>query len=171
MAGDLAAVPTVGGNFPKHRGLAIGLAKSFVGLSGALATQYYAGIFKPQHCQCSQPTATTPRFPSGWPSACSSVPIDPPPRSRILAHQSLRTTSDTSTVGPPRSPPRDRPFPTPTSAHRPLPPTAHPDDTADADAPSLAAPLPNTPAPLPRRVRHPLPPNTTQTLQTSASPI
>lgn len=65
MGGDVATIPTAGKNFPTQRGLAIGttslqpspelrvltvnagLCKSMVGLSGALATQFYQGFFAP----------------------------------------------------------------------------------------------------------------------------
>eukprot|EP00050_Salpingoeca_kvevrii_P009535 m.3472 g.3472 ORF g.3472 m.3472 type:complete len:520 (-) comp2313_c0_seq1:191-1750(-) len=47
MIGDISSIPTVGRNFPQHRGVAIGLCKAFVGLSGALATQIYQGFFYP----------------------------------------------------------------------------------------------------------------------------
>ena len=44
MTGDLATVPTAAKNFPNHRGLAIGICKSFVGLSGTYRPYYYACI-------------------------------------------------------------------------------------------------------------------------------
>ena len=40
-------MPTIGRNFPNHRGLAIGIMKSMVGLSGAIASQFYQGLFGP----------------------------------------------------------------------------------------------------------------------------
>eukprot|EP00051_Salpingoeca_urceolata_P025219 m.449096 g.449096 ORF g.449096 m.449096 type:complete len:533 (-) comp20317_c0_seq1:22-1620(-) len=44
---DIGVIPTMLKHFPDHRGTAIGITKSFVGLSGALATQYYVGFFSP----------------------------------------------------------------------------------------------------------------------------
>ena len=39
---DVSVISTMVKVFPRHRGLAIGLAKSFVGLSGSIATQVRA---------------------------------------------------------------------------------------------------------------------------------
>jgi hypothetical protein len=40
---DLATVPSAAKMFPKNRGAAIGITKSFVGLSGAMVTTIYIG--------------------------------------------------------------------------------------------------------------------------------
>ena len=44
---DVSVIPTVASNFPRHRGLGIGLSKAYVGLSGSLATAVYVGFFCP----------------------------------------------------------------------------------------------------------------------------
>lgn len=44
---DLAIIPTLASNFPNHRGMAVGMAKAFVGLSGSLATAVYNGFLYP----------------------------------------------------------------------------------------------------------------------------
>ena len=44
---DIAAVSTLAPAFPEHRGRALGIAKSFVGLSGSLVACVYIGVFAP----------------------------------------------------------------------------------------------------------------------------
>ena len=44
---DCATVPTMATLFPQNRGGAIGLTKAFVGLSGAMVTTIYVGLFRP----------------------------------------------------------------------------------------------------------------------------
>lgn len=44
---DTAVIPTITRHFSQDRGASIGITKAFVGLSGALASQLYAGFFAP----------------------------------------------------------------------------------------------------------------------------
>lgn len=45
---DVPIVSSTGRAFPEHRGLALGLVKSYVGLSGSLATLAYQAAFRPR---------------------------------------------------------------------------------------------------------------------------
>ena len=47
LLGDVVAVASVLSAFPDHGGLAVGLAKTFLGLSGSLASQVYVCFFAP----------------------------------------------------------------------------------------------------------------------------
>lgn len=76
---DVAVVASTGRMFPEHRGLALGLAKSFVGLSGSLVTQAYQGVFRPHipafilFIVCAVPAATALYF-------VVYTKLEPPPR-------------------------------------------------------------------------------------------
>eukprot|EP01052_Picozoa_sp_SAG31_P038860 SAG31_NODE_5272_length_2639_cov_1.823228_1_plen_213_part_00 len=64
---DLSSVPTTAQLFPRDRGSALGLVKSFVGLSGAMVTTIYVGVFRPNiEVSPPQPTAYTSQLRLYW---------------------------------------------------------------------------------------------------------
>jgi hypothetical protein len=47
MVADISVIPTLSAAFPEHRGLVLGLAKAFVGLSGSISSLVYTSLFRP----------------------------------------------------------------------------------------------------------------------------
>lgn len=59
MTLDISTISTCTRNFPEHRGLSIGLLKSFVGLSGAIAGQIFKGSFQNFDDNCAKSHTST----------------------------------------------------------------------------------------------------------------
>lgn len=88
---DVAVVASTGRMFPEHRGLALGLAKSYVGLSGSLVTQAYQGVFRPHVASFMLFIVAAIPLAAGL-YVCVYVELGPPRRETAESHARTSTS-------------------------------------------------------------------------------